>query len=106
MKWLDGRIVNCKYKKLLIFSFKIWKWGFDAYLLKYEEFGYLPEHKDPLKNGKHYRMNVNLYGNSDFYIKYKRIQKNVIFFRPDIQPHSLWILTPTLKLSLGYAKYN
>ncbi len=34
-----GRQQSCDYKKLLLWSFRVWKFGFDAYFLKYTQKG-------------------------------------------------------------------
>jgi len=106
LNWQKGRQKGLNYFKLKLWSFKIGKKGFDAFLLKYPEPGILPTHVDKIK-GKHYRCNLTLWGKSifkcgemikDFYL--------LKIFRPDINPHSLQILSKTLKLSIGYAKLN
>lgn len=35
MKWKQGRQDGVEYFKFKLFSVKIWRFGFDAYLLKY-----------------------------------------------------------------------
>lgn len=109
-KWVNGRQSKCDYKKFTLWYFRIWKWGFDAYILKYQPDGYLPLHKDPVENGKHWRLNIG-WGNSQFHIcdapkSGWRIGKfSVYLFRPDKYLHSLSIYDKTIKLSFGFVKF-
>jgi hypothetical protein len=106
-KWQEGRQSHCKYLKFPLWYFKIWKFGFDAYILKYPKNGILPYHFDKIDNAKHYRLNIKLKGNSEFRIdggpyKYQKF----VFFRPDLQNHCLYIENKTIKLSFGFVKFN
>ena len=108
--WQNGRQSNCEYKKFPLWYFKIWKFGFDGYILKYEGNQVLPTHKDPIKNGKHYRLNIG-WGFANFVcdkiIFGKRIGKLTIFlFRPDLYEHSLYVFEKTTKLSFGFSYIN
>lgn len=105
-KWYKGRQNSCEYYKMPILLFKLWKIGFDCYLLKYKDNSELPSHKDPIK-GRHYRLNVKIKGKSDFICE-KMIFHNsfISFFRPDLYFHSLKIKTKTLKLSFGFAIFE
>lgn len=108
-KWEKGRQSDCEYWKLPIYSFKIWGYGFDCYVLKYSENQVLPEHKDPVENGKHWRLNIG-WGFANFCCKKlifgKRFGKLTIFlFRPDLYSHSLYIFEKTFKLSFGFVKF-
>jgi len=109
-KWQSGRQQNTDYQKFLLWYFKIWKWGFDGYILKYKPNTQLNWHKDPIENGNHYRLNIKLKGKSWFYIKKKDllfcVGKKIIFFRPDLYEHSLIIDSPCTKLSLGFVKFK
>jgi hypothetical protein len=109
-KWQDGRQHGCEYKKFPLWYFKVWKFGFDCYILKYKGDQTLPEHKDLIENGKHWRLNIG-YGVANFVceklIFSERIGKLTIYlFRPDLYKHSLHIFKKTTKLSLGFAKYE
>jgi hypothetical protein len=109
-KWQNGRQQGCEYKKFTLWYFRLGKLGFDAYILKYQGDQVLPKHKDPIENGKHWRLNIG-YGVANFVceklILGKRIGKLTIFlFRPDLYNHSLYVFEKTTKLSLGFAKYN
>ena len=107
-KWLRGRQEGCDYKKLPLWRFRIWKWGLDCYILKYQE-GILPPHKDPV-DGKHWRLNIG-WGIANFCCDKvmigRRFGKLTIFlFRPDLYTHSLYIFRKTTKISFGFVKFN
>lgn len=108
-QWQEGRQVNCSYKKLPLWYFRVWKWGFDGYVLKYQGDTILPAHTDPVA-GRHYRLNIgwgcaNLVVNRT--IIYWRIGKlTVILFRPDLYVHTLFVFGKTTKLSLGFVKFD
>jgi hypothetical protein len=109
-KWHKGRQKDCEYFKFPLLYAKIYKFAFDAYILKYKEDTVLPEHNDPIKNAKHFRLNIG-WGVANFccdkLIFGRRIGKLTIFlFRPDINKHSLYIFENTTKLSIGFIKYN
>ncbi len=111
-RWIPGRQKNCEYKKLCLWYFRIWKWGFDAYILKYNARTFLPIHTDVVKNGRHYRLNIKLWGQAQFFIsekplssKYNSTYKRINFFQPDLYYHALNIYKPTVKLSFGFVKY-
>lgn len=109
-KWQKGRQSNCEYWKLPLWYFRILKFGFDAYILKYSENQVLPEHKDPVENGKHYRLNIG-WGVANFVCEKlifgKRIGKLTIFlFRPDLYTHSLYVFEKTTKFSFGFVKFK
>lgn len=118
-QWVKGRQEQTEYYKFTLWFFKIWKFGFDAYLLKYKAFTNLPIHTDPVKNGKHWRLNINLKGNSLFYIEsktacyfkkegtyYKILDQKINLFRADLKKHYLKVFSNTTKLSLGFVKFN
>jgi len=110
MKWVRGRQENAVYFKSCIFSFKVYKFGFDCYILKYPPNTSLPRHKDPVKNGRHWRLNITLKGKSTFYLFTEKGLKRFYrfcLFRPDIQEH--WVQSyekGCLKLSIGLAKFT
>lgn len=114
-KWIDGRQEKTNYKKFCLWSFKVWKWGFDAYILKYQPKASLPIHTDPVKNGQHWRLNIKIKGLS--YFSYSKVwsggqkwittQNRFILFRPDIQRHTLLVANnKCIKLSLGFVKFK
>lgn len=107
-KWQTGRNKECSYQKFPLWYFKIGSYGFDGYILKYEPKTILPYHKDPVKNGKHWRINIKLKGIATF-ICDKCIYRNrfITIFRPDIYEHMLFVYNrPCIKLSLGFVKFE
>lgn len=112
MKWQKGR-QETDYEKLRLYSFRIWKLGFDAYVLKYKPDTYLKLHRDPVPSGKHWRLNIG-WGDSQFYIcDYPRSKCGIhlgkfslYFFRPDVYLHGLSVYGKTYKLSLGFVKFE
>lgn len=106
-KWMKGRQENVEYHKWCFLHRKIGRYGFDGYILKYEDHVILDTHIDPI-NGKHYRLNINLKGKSIFKCDKCIIRwgDRLALFRPDIRYHNLVVLTKTYKLSLGFAKFN
>ena len=111
-KWGLGRQPNVKYKKLCFLNFRIGKFGFDGYILKYQAPTILNWHTDPVENGKHHRLNLNLKGSSAFImnipfkIKVTEGIGGLNTFRPDLREHKLVVFTDTIKLSLGFVKYE
>lgn len=108
-KWVKGRQEDCEYKKFKLWSFKIWKWGFDAYILKYKSNTILNWHTGPVKDGKHWRLNIKLKGISLFMLYkgvYKSYLNRIVIFRPDLYEHSLMVTTNTTKLSFGFVKFD
>lgn len=112
-RWLAGRQPGVDYKKLCFLSLKIWKYGFDGYILRYEPNTKLPFHLDPV-NGRMWRLNITLWGNSVFFIKntgglsvgWRGYTRKINLFRPDIQPHALRTYSKTYKLSFGFVKFK
>lgn len=110
-KWTEGRQQECKYKKLCLYSFRVRRWGFDGYILKYQANTYLPLHKDPVK-GRHWRLNIG-WGDNQFLIYscgrkcgWKFGKFSVYLFRPDLYLHALQVFGTTVKLSFGFVKFN
>jgi hypothetical protein len=115
-KWLPGRISGLEYYKLPIYKFKIFNFGFDCYILKYPKSKWilmsLPKHFDKVENGEHWRLNIQIFGDSMFYVINKNGNKKYypqrfILFRPDIQEHGLEIYNrkDCVKLSFGFVKF-
>ncbi len=67
-KWQKGRQQNTEYWKFPLWYFRVGKWGFDAYILKYDAYTKLPYHIDKVNNGKHWRLNIKISGDSSFFI--------------------------------------
>lgn len=109
-KWQQGRQKSTEYKKFPLWYFRIGKWGFDAYILKYEPNTVLDWHTDPVKGGKHWRLNIKLWGNSNFKIAKATgidiTNQTINLFRADCYSHSLVVFTKTYKLSLGFVKFE
>lgn len=111
-RWLDGRQKGTSYRKFPLFSFRLFKWGFDGYILKYEPSTVLDWHTDPVVNGKHWRKNWTLKGRALFsYVHdgYGNITSTFepVWFRPDIQSHNLVVdKKGCTKLSLGFVKFD
>lgn len=105
-RWQRGRQSDHEYYKFPLWYFTIGKWGFDAYILKYSKEGTLPKHKDVIPNAEHHRLNIRLTGDATFFMDGKVVHKRIICFRPDIHSHSLWVKSPTLKLSFGLVKFK
>lgn len=109
-KWTGGRQENCLYSKFTLWYFKLWKFGFDAYILDYEPKQVLKAHTDPVEGGSHYRLNIG-WGNSRLLVKskiwgFKLGKLSVYLFRPDLYIHSLVVNGHTMKLSFGFVKFK
>lgn len=115
-KWTQGRQDGCDYKKFTLWYFKIWKFGFDGYIIKFEANSDLPPHHDVVPNGDHYRFNFLLKGKCTFHCldgesefgpntKWSRTS-GTAFFRPDIQEHFLITQTKCTIFSLGFVKFS
>lgn len=85
-KWQPGR-QGGKYKKLKVFKFLF----FDCWVIKYEPNYYMPSHTDPVKDRKHFRLNVVIKGHARFNCVRTifKLGNRVIFFRPDLYKHSI-----------------
>lgn len=111
LKWIPGRQEGAIYSKALIYRFRLFKFGFDCYVLKYPPTTSLPLHVDKVSSGKHWRMNITLCGSSIFYreLNSEEMQcscKRINIFRPDIQKHMLTVGgRGCVKLSSGFVKY-
>ena len=107
-RWEQGR-QETGYAKMLLFT-GVWPLKFDSYILKYPDGAFIPPHTDPVKTGRHYRLNIVLKnapqggeficGNPIF--ESKRIK----FFRPDACEHSLTKVQGGSRyvLSIGWIK--
>ena len=105
-KWQEGRQKDTTYEKFPLWYFRIWKWGFDAYILRYQPDTYLKLHVDRVDNGKHWRLNIKLVGKASFFCHGTGIiNRRFVFFRPDLYLHSLYAYTKTIRLSVGFVKF-
>ena len=57
-RWQSGR-QGSGYDKMLLLTGK-WPIPFDCYVIRYPEGSSIPPHKDPVQQGRHYRLNVIL----------------------------------------------
>lgn len=101
-KWEAGRQRTGYRKLLLATNKKTW----DLYLLDYPKNTYIKPHTDPVPSGKHYRLNIILFGSAKFNGKtIFSLGNRVHFFRPDIVEHSVDnVIKRRIVLSLGYLK--
>ena len=106
LKWEKGR-QNTGYDKLLLMAnpFVI---PFDCYLLRFPEGSEIPPHRDPVKSGRHYRLNIILKrspGGGEFVCGDPIFQtRRIKFFRSDLSTHSVTRVVggPRYVLSVGW----
>lgn len=99
--WEKGRQENTIYHKLSLFKLKIRNFGMDMYILRYPKNTILKLHVDKVE-GKHYRANVTLKGDSFFMCEKSIFSSKILnVFRPDLYKHGLYVITKTYKLSIG-----
>lgn len=106
--WQKGRQEDTEYRKFCFLYCRFFKIGMDGYILKSEPNTVLPPHRDPI-NGKHYRLNIELYGKGDFVAEkvILNICNKVYLFRPDIHTHSVINYSSTrYVLSFGLAIFK
>lgn len=90
LKWVPGRQGGDYHKKLLALFYIPFVLGLDMYLLKFEPGCELKPHKDEVKRGRHYRLNIILKGKGDFNCDKTIINtRRVVLFRPDKYTHSM-----------------
>ncbi len=90
-RWQSGR-QESGYDKMLLLTAS-WPLRFDSYLLRFPDGSSIPPHKDPVKQGRHYRLNVILkaprsggeFRCADPIFSSPRIK----LFRPDQSEHSV-----------------
>ncbi len=101
-KWKEGR-QNTQYHKFQLIQIRK---CFDAYLIKYPANEILPAHKDKVENGKHYRLNIELWGRGKFICENPIFKWwRIVLFRPDICEHSMINGSSSrLVLSIGWVK--
>jgi hypothetical protein len=99
LKWEQGR-QGGGYRKLKLFQFL---GRMDGYVIDYPVGFSLPTHKDPTPHGRHYRLNIILSGEGDFYSERSIINtKRIKLFRPDINNHGVKTITKRRRvLSFG-----
>lgn len=112
-KWQRGRQSSCRYFKFPFLFTRIWRFGFDGYILAYPRKAFLVPHKDKIE-GRMWRLNITLKGSSRFFLwkgdgmdaKFIPSSKRFHLFRPDLYSHALISKTRTYKLSLGFAIFK
>ena len=103
MKWQKGRQNGLYYKFPLITLPR-----FDMYLLKIPQGSSVPTHTDPVRNKKHYRLNIDIIKpevGGTFIGKTIFRLPRITLIRPDIHPHSVTEIFSgySLILSIGIA---
>lgn len=90
-RWQRGR-QDSGYDKMLLLALP-WPVPFDSYLIRYQDGSSIPPHKDPVRNRRHYRLNVILKAprSGGEFVCASPIysSKRVKLFRPDICEHSV-----------------
>jgi hypothetical protein len=105
-KWVDGR-QGSGYHKLLLACIAPY---FDVYLLRFPEDSFVPIHKDPVTNRRHFRLNIVLrrakFGGKMVCEAGLGISSRVMYFRPDVVKHALTrVQAGTLyMLSIGWTR--
>lgn len=102
-KWEPGR-QGTGYEKMKLFRGR----SSDGYLLRFPEGCRVPPHVDPVPGKRHYRLNVTLVrprGGGQFMADPIWSWGPIVFFRPDIQEHSMSRIYEgsCLMLSIGVA---
>lgn len=90
------------------------KWGlkFDVYLLRFHQGSEIPAHTDPVKAGRHYRLNivlVNAQKGGEFHCSNPIFEtKRIKLFRPDISEHSVTKVEMGRRylISIGWLRAN
>ena len=107
MKWIKGR-QNSGYDKMRIILSSYFK--FDLYILRFNEGSYIDTHVDPVKAGKHFRLNIilkNAKKGGEFVCKNTIFRNSFInYFRPDIEEHGVTRIYRGTRyvLSIGWIK--
>jgi hypothetical protein len=90
-RWQRGR-QGTGYDKMLLATAR-WPLSFDCYLIRYPEGSEIPPHTDPVKTGRHFRLNVILKSSpsgGEFVCATPIFAtKRIKIFRPDQCEHSV-----------------
>jgi hypothetical protein len=90
-RWQSGR-QGIGYDKMLLLTAR-WPLRFDSYLIRYPDGSEIPPHTDPVKDGRHYRLNVILkspkLGGEFVCAAPIFATKRIKLFRPDACEHSV-----------------
>lgn len=91
LKWQKGRQAT-GYDKMLIANAR-WPLRFDVYVLRFPQGCHVPEHRDEVRDGRHYRLNLVLkraQSGGEFHCADPIFETTRIkFFRPDVSLHSV-----------------
>jgi len=106
LKWVPGRRTNeiALYHILTLWFININRLWLDGYIIKIHPLSLIAPHTDTF-DGKHYRINIALYGKNKFNCKcIFNFFNFIVLFRPDIEEHSLQnYKNTTYLLSIGFA---
>ena len=90
-RWQSGR-QGSGYDKMLLLTAR-WPLPFDSYLIRYPDGSSIPPHKDPVQQGRHYRLNIILKapqaGGEFICAKPIYSSSRIKLFRPDQCEHSV-----------------
>lgn len=93
-RWQSGRQAS-GYDKMLIVA-ALWPIPFDSYLIRYPEGSSIPPHTDPVRKGRHYRLNIVLKsprsGGEFVCAKPIYASARIKLFRPDMCEHSVTLV--------------
>lgn len=111
LRWNRGRQSKHEpgYENMLLLQIGIpGLFAFDLYLVRFEPNFFLPEHRDLVEWGDHYRANLILRGKGKFICENTIVNtRRLIVFRPDREFHSMQNgPTKRLILSLGFVHRN
>lgn len=100
-RWQSGRR-NKYYDKMLLMRIPKFM---DCWLIWYAKSAGIAWHTDKVEGKRHYRLNIVLINGGEFWLEWRPIKKRFIFFRPDIQEHSVKVIGENerrLVLSIGW----
>ena len=107
-RWRSGR-QESGYEKMLLLANPFFL-PFDCYLLRFRTGAEIPEHKDPVSDKRHYRLNVILKkarSGGEFVCRDPIYSSSRIkLFRPDRSPHSVTKISDGTRyvLSIGWVR--
>lgn len=91
MRWQKGRQAS-GYDKLLLMKMT-WPVSIDCYLLRFPQGSEVPLHKDPVSQGRHFRLNLiikNAAKGGEFQCEQCLINRpRIKLFRPDLHEHAV-----------------
>jgi hypothetical protein len=91
LRWQRGR-QGTGYDKMLLFTAR-WPLRFDSYLIRYPEGSEIAPHRDPVQEGRHYRLNLILKSpraGGEFVCDAPLFaSRRIKLFRPDACSHSV-----------------